>query len=354
MLVSIIIPVYNTEKFVRRSIESALAQTYSANEIILVNDGSTDRSPQICDEYASTYPRITVIHQLNKGVSAARNAGMDAARGEFIQFLDSDDEIESTMTESLVHAIREQDCDLVVCGYVNRGKTVQEIRADSNVYEASEFMARAYTTPNLAPLTWSSCNMLFRSLILRDHKLRFDSSFVMGEDGLFMLEYMSRCRSIYVLNRVLYNYYQYDPADRVSAITYFSPDLYSLRIKYFERLYSIVSSEISQDLERQMLRSFFNLVIISLVYMGAYAEFFTNRDLLQRVKSIINHPYVRKASKVYKRSRKTDSAIIPRLIRMRMAMPLVLLIRSRGKKFVVRNGKRQHIRSVYRENRSLL
>lgn len=90
-LISIIVPVYKVEKYLRRCIQSIICQTYSNIEIILVDDGSPDRCPEICDEYASKDERIKVIHQENKGVSAARNAGLDAAKGEYVAFVDSDD-----------------------------------------------------------------------------------------------------------------------------------------------------------------------------------------------------------------------------------------------------------------------
>ena len=103
--VSIIVPIYNVEKYLSKCIESILSQTYKNIEIILVDDGSPDNSPQICDEYAKKDDRIIVIHKANGGVSSARNAGIDIATGKYIGFVDPDDYIENNMYELMVNKI---------------------------------------------------------------------------------------------------------------------------------------------------------------------------------------------------------------------------------------------------------
>ena len=115
-MISIIVPVYNVEKYLRRCIDSILCQTYQDLEIILVDDGSMDKCGEICDEYRMMDQRIIVLHQKNAGQSAARNAGLDIASGEFIGFVDSDDWIEPEMYEKLFQMMQDEDCDLVECG----------------------------------------------------------------------------------------------------------------------------------------------------------------------------------------------------------------------------------------------
>ena len=113
--ISVIVPVYNVEPYLRKSINSLVEQTYSNLEIILVDDGSTDGSEAICDEYADRYPHIKVIHQKNAGQSAARNAGIEMAAGEWIAFLDSDDWIEKEMYETLLSLAQAYEADLASC-----------------------------------------------------------------------------------------------------------------------------------------------------------------------------------------------------------------------------------------------
>ena len=114
--VSLIIPVYGVETYLERAVDSALAQTLAEKEVILVDDGSPDRCPEICDRYARDYPEtVQVIHQENQGLGMARNAGVALAKGEYLLFLDSDDTIEPDMAETLYNRAKEGDCDLVLC-----------------------------------------------------------------------------------------------------------------------------------------------------------------------------------------------------------------------------------------------
>lgn len=115
-LISVIIPVYNVEKYLNKCVESVLNQTYKNLQIILVDDGSTDLSGAICDEYKQKDNRIEVIHKINGGLSSARNAGMKLAKGEFISFIDSDDWLELTFYEKMKNFIEEHSIDIVMCG----------------------------------------------------------------------------------------------------------------------------------------------------------------------------------------------------------------------------------------------
>lgn len=115
-LISVIVPVYKVEKYLRKCVDSIISQTYTNLEIILVDDGSPDNCPKICDEYAKQDSRVKVIHKENGGLSDARNAGMAVATGEYISFIDSDDWIENNMLEILLKEITENNCDIASCG----------------------------------------------------------------------------------------------------------------------------------------------------------------------------------------------------------------------------------------------
>lgn len=117
-LVSVIIPVYNVASYLREAIDSVVNQTYETLQVLVVDDGSTDRSGDICDEYR-TDPRITVFHQKNRGVSRARNMGLDHATGDFIAFLDSDDAYHPSFIQTMLDIILREKCDIVECAYMN-------------------------------------------------------------------------------------------------------------------------------------------------------------------------------------------------------------------------------------------
>lgn len=116
-LISVVVPVYNVEKYLKKCIDSTINQTYKKLEIILVDDGSTDSSKEICDEYIKQDSRIKVIHKENGGLSSARNAGIDIASGKYIGFIDSDDWIEKSMLEKLINLAEKSDSDIVLCNY---------------------------------------------------------------------------------------------------------------------------------------------------------------------------------------------------------------------------------------------
>ena len=135
-LVSIIVPVYNVESFLRKSVDSLLAQTYKNIEIILINDGSTDTCGTMCDEYSGRYNQIRVIHQKNGGLSAARNTGIDMAKGDFLYFADSDDFIATDSIEYLVNMIDSFKSDIAIASY----QLVDENAETNSVYTHSDYM----------------------------------------------------------------------------------------------------------------------------------------------------------------------------------------------------------------------
>ncbi|MCU5288783.1 glycosyltransferase family A protein, partial [Bacillus paranthracis] len=191
-MVSIIVPVYNAEKYVHKCIDSLLQQTYKNIEIILINDGSTDNSGKICDEYANESSKIRVIHQKNSGPSATRNVGIDVANGAYIQFVDSDDYVEPNMTEEMLKAMNNK-FQLVICGYkslslFNKDINIKEHKCHiSGGYDYSSFMMEfgyLFRDVYINPL-W---NKLYNTALIKENHLRFKDNVYMGEDLLFNLE----------------------------------------------------------------------------------------------------------------------------------------------------------------------
>ncbi len=192
-LISIIVPVYKVEPWLRRCVDSILRQTYSNFELILVDDGSPDHCGAICDLYAEKDNRVVVIHQENQGVSSARNAALNLATGEYIGFVDSDDFIAPNMYELLVEGIEHYQAEIAFCGVcfvTDQG----EINTTSKKKVTEELLRvidqRAFVLGALEHQAWVNhtiWNKLYRRDILG--KLRFDESFRICEDALFLLEY---------------------------------------------------------------------------------------------------------------------------------------------------------------------
>ena len=169
-LVSIIVPVYKVEKYLDRCVESLVNQTYKNIEIILVDDGSPDNCPEMCDAWAQKDSRIVVIHKENGGVSSARNKGLESARGEWIWFVDSDDYVELFALEKLVPMT--DNSDLIIFDTRIDELYVKDDRFFDNYY----FMYRFGFGP---------CNKLYKKSIITENNLKFDVEEAIGEDLLF-------------------------------------------------------------------------------------------------------------------------------------------------------------------------
>ena len=208
--VSIIVPVYNAEFYLRPCIDSILNQTYKNIEIILVDNGSTDSSRLICEEYSKKHDNIKFDFQEKKGPSATRNKGIDLATGEYIQFVDSDDYIEKDMTEKLVSSMAGK-ADLAICGFNTltigdkNTKLQKMIPQFSGVISIEEFNKKFGELFN-ANLINSPCNKLYNKNLIKKNRILFKEDVNIGEDLLFNLQYFKQCTNISLLNESLYNY----------------------------------------------------------------------------------------------------------------------------------------------------
>ena len=206
MLVSIIVPIYNAQKFLKKCINSLLNQTYKNIEIILVNDGSTDDSLEICEYYAKKDKRIKVMDKVNGGVSSARNIGIEASTGTYICFIDSDDYINKNFVKEAVKIFEKNSVDLVKFNYVKKGKVIkiknkmllpinEIIPTKGNIIKKYIFL-----TDNLC----TSCANMYKTSVVKS--LKFNSDFRIGEDFLFVSQYLNNTESLYVLNKPYYYY----------------------------------------------------------------------------------------------------------------------------------------------------
>lgn len=203
-LISIIIPVYNVEKFLTACLDSVLNQTYKDLEIILVNDGSTDNSGEICDLYAEKDNRIMVLHTNNKGVSCARNAGIECANGKAICFIDSDDTVEENYIANLVNAWLEHNCDLVICNikdiFPNKIKAKRKLESELTGIFREDYC-------KLIDLLRVPVVKLYKSDILKEHNLRFPTNIHTAEDQIWNFNYYSHVKTYTYVDKASYNYF---------------------------------------------------------------------------------------------------------------------------------------------------
>ncbi|MDP9956828.1 glycosyltransferase involved in cell wall biosynthesis [Epilithonimonas hungarica] len=214
-MISIVVPIYNVQKYLARCIESLINQSFREFEIILVDDGSPDDSILICEKYAKIDDRITIIRQKNKGLSGARNTGINYAKGDYICFIDSDDKVEPDMIENYYSIIQKFNPDIIVTNiyqYLKGNNELFELRNNlqyNKLLEEDEIMY-GFIKPfyggeiGIIPAAWNKC---YKKSFIQENHLRFDESLKRSEDYWFNFYAFQKAKSVYPINKSFYHYY---------------------------------------------------------------------------------------------------------------------------------------------------
>lgn len=200
-IISIIIPVYNVALYLRQCIESIINQVGNI-EVILVDDGSPDESPSICDEYAQIDNHIHVIHKQNGGVSSARNAGLDAAQGEWIWFVDSDDFVTGNEINNCIDKVKRSDCDYVQFGHTR----IEEETGNEQIIKTNDVIGEEKNIFLIKHAIYTHWCVWYKREMIERHKLRFSEGLRLAEDLEFMYLYQLYAKKPIQLNVNLYNY----------------------------------------------------------------------------------------------------------------------------------------------------
>lgn len=286
IMVSIVVPVYNTAAYLSYCIDSLVSQTYSLKEIILVDDGSTDKSGEICDEYALRYSFIKVIHKENAGVSAARNTGIDMARGDYLVFIDSDDFVHPGLLEYYSKYLQ-GDC-VPICRISD---TVEDRLGESGncsgemVYTIDNFMEFFCDDYVNSP-----CNKVYSIDILRRHQIYFPENMSLGEDLIFNLRYLKYAPKTYrVSSEELYYYRQ---GSQESLSSRFRAELFELQPYMFEQLRIFLQDADvwTQENRGAYYRLFWNRLYLTLtIYMEQQRKVRTS-ELQEYIRAALNNP----------------------------------------------------------------
>jgi len=346
-LVSIIVPTYNSESYLHRCVDSLSHQTYNNIEICLIDDGSTDKSAAICDEYSISDNRIKVVHKSNGGEASARNAGLMQATGEYIMFCDSDDEYVADTVETLVKSI--DGFDIAWGGYLERsGDITRAIIMSRETYNVQELMLETlsydYYSVNTRYLISTVNSKLFRHNLLKQHNVKFNETFVMGNDALFVLDYLNHCTTIRNVWKPFYIYYKFHVNERVQGTAWEYPNVYRLEIPALEHRLQL--AQINGAKRGSYVETIFNLAVAGLVKSAIYEEKLPN-GLLSEVLYVLSEPIVQEGASVYRRTRIKDSKLIPFCLKHRFVMPLCYLLRARAKKLLSQKYvKKENVRSI--------
>ena len=207
-LISVIVPVYRVEEYLERCVKSILSQTYKNLEVILVDDGSPDQCPAICDACAEKDARVKVIHQENKGLSGARNAGIDAASGEYLAFVDSDDYVSPHFIEELYQLLQDTGCAIGQCrfSYVKGDGLVEEGDSAFCIYRGESLMEQLYGPEEKATCFVVAWNKLYRAELFKETGIRYPEGRI-HEDEATTYRLFHEAKKLAFLDWVLYGYY---------------------------------------------------------------------------------------------------------------------------------------------------
>ncbi|MBQ4521883.1 MAG: glycosyltransferase family 2 protein [Lachnospiraceae bacterium] len=352
-LVSVIVPVYNTQLYVERAVHSILNQTYKNIEVILVNDESTDDSEQVCKALKKKDQRIRYFSQVHQGVSAARNNGIRQANGTYLLFCDSDDFFSEMLVERVVTEFKHKNCDMV---HFSCKSSDEELYPSSYVneefLEQKEVLLRYFNDSSIFRNMYSCCYGAYKSDIIKNNNLVFNEKLVLGEDGLFTLEYLMYCHSIKFISDELYIYVQ-DFDDRKSAtakMNQISYNEYELLCIYLKTISDKWDMQLTEEEKVKVYGSCYDKLIGRLVRLAAYPPFRSVKKNIRLLDAVINNSYVSMAGDYYRTKRKTDSQQIPKLMKKRKAILVWLMLRSKRKNYYKLYGKKKFGKSIWKDD----
>lgn len=323
MKVSFILPIYNVEKYLSECVESILAQTYRDFEVLLVDDGSPDYCPQICDDWSKKDARIKVIHKPNGGVSSARNAGLKVATGKYVCFVDSDDILPVDALEKLVDSIEEKQVDYALGGFqfmYGNNLIYHSLRLKEGKYAFKDIMCDFIDDGTLSGfLLGSVCGGLYRLDIINKHNLKFVDGLKNNEDGLFNFEYALKATSMCVIDVPVYNYRQ----DNASSKPNRKSENFGQKIFEILDIRDWPKEEYHYDIQktrRNVTLAWWNILHFALDY-----PFF---ESLSFIYNMLSSPKVRKGLKYMQTKKMTyNKYIIYCLMKYRLCFTFYCLLR---------------------------
>ena len=341
-LVSIIVPVFNSEKYLCRCIESIINQSYKNSEIILINDGSSDNSGGICDEYARRDNRIRVIHTKNNdGPAAARNAGIGISKGEFIFFVDADDFIENDALSLIIENDNQYKADIIIGTFKKIKKGVVEKRNDivfsSNKLltkrDIIDYSRRYLAKPNKYLLFAFVWGRLFKSSIIKDNNILFNTDLYTSEDHVFNFDYLNYTNEIYFFKKEIYNYIIHDNYDNYLSATMTNGGSLEKLFGYKQAIVNISNflknSITDAEIKKEVGHAYIFLTIIQLVRICGQINNNNKKTIYQLTRELINDSNLRDNLQFYSPS-KGDSKIIPVLMKLKLVWLIIFVCKYKA------------------------
>lgn len=302
--ISIIVPVYNVENYLDECIQSIINQEFEEFELILINDGSTDKSGSICDNYALKDNRIRVFHKENEGPSIARNLGINMANGEYIGFVDSDDTINKKMYKKMYDLAKKSDLEMVVCGFKEIDyKTNKEMEFINPLYGVNKLegskikkVVEDLLCDNKILGYASLCNKLYKREEIKRNNITFKNNIRIAEDLCFNIQFLLSIKKICSVNEALYEY------RRINSNSIMNGENLKLKLQAREEMLNVFKeSSISEEVYLKCLKCENSTTITT--YIGLIKKIiFSNKPLIKKyrlINELINEQYFTNAIKIY-------------------------------------------------------
>ena len=304
-LITIIVPVYNVEKYIRECIDSLLHQTYSNLEIVLVDDGSTDKSGDICESYTIADSRVKVIHKKNEGLGFARNTGLTVAKGKFVTFIDSDDIADIDLIERLLKGITDFKCDTCIGGFkriLENGTTSFVEQYNTALFTGDDVYNKLFARMlGSAPdkhdaIRMSVWNVMYSMDIIRKYKIEFPSErkFI-SEDIIWDSDYYKYAKRVGIINSIAYNY-RITPGSLTQK--YKSDMLKKICVLYNEMFNRIAADEAKVT---RLQRQFFVNLRACLRQENSKVSKKTKAEVMNSIKEIVNNETVHTVAAAYEK-----------------------------------------------------
>jgi len=340
-LVSIIVPVYNSQEYLSRCLESAIDQSYKNIEILLINDGSTDNSGKICDGHAISDNRIRVIHTKNNGPAAARNIGIDNSKGEFIFFLDSDDSIEKNAIHLLIENYQQTKADIII-GDFDKMKDDVITNSEHNTYftnsklltkqDIVDYIRCYLKKPNRFPLFVYSWGRLFKSSIIKNNNILFATGLRTFEDVVFNFDYLDYTNEIFFAKEVVYHHSIHDNYASTAMRLLDDPEILFGYPKALIKTYHFLRHYCFDDaIKKEIGHAYVCYTIIQLVRTCGQINNSNKNGIYKFVKNKINNPTLRNNLQFYTPSG-DDSKILPILMKLKLTWLIIWVCKYKAYK----------------------
>jgi glycosyltransferase involved in cell wall biosynthesis len=330
-LVSVIVPIYNSEQYLHQCIDSIVNQSYKNIEIILITGDSTDNSSKICDEYALSENRIRVIPEKNSGPAAARNTGIENSKGEFIFFVDSDDFIENDAIKLLIENYRRTRADIII-GDFNKINDNNPDSGHNRVFSNSKLLTKQdiidYTRwylkkPNKFPLFAQSWGRLFKSSIIKNNNIYFNADLRTFEDVAFNFDYLNYTDKVFFLKETIYNHLIHN--DYISATMAIGANprkLFGYKQALTKMKDFLENCNSDADTRKEVGHADVCFTIIQLVRICGQIDDDNKKKIYELIDEIINDLNFRDNLQFYSPSR-GDSRILPILMKLKLVWPII-------------------------------